>query len=64
MASSSLLCATLARQRQTQLLYPRRRAGRACSPADDVRVVSLEQSLPLFRGGQLEKPLGGYVGPR
>ena len=40
-------------------MNPRRGAGRAGRPANDVWVVPLEQSLPLFGPAQLEKSMAG-----
>lgn len=59
--SSLLLWAAFARQRQTELLRPRRGAGGAGRPAHRVRVVSLKQLLPLFGTGQLEESPAGRV---
>lgn len=59
--SSLLHGATFARQRQAELLYPGRGAGRAGRPAHCVRVVSLKQSLPLFGTGQFQESLAGCM---
>lgn len=56
-----LFWATFARQRQTELLYPRRGGCRAGCPADGVWVISFKQSFSLFGTGQLSNSLAGYV---